>query len=214
MNRKAAILGASGLVGSHLLNILLEDPDYDEVIIYARHTLGRDDKKITEVIGNLLDDNFFDKGIPAEDVYCCIGTTQSKTPDLNTYKHIDYGIPVRAAQAGLKSGMHKFLVISSIGANAKSKMFYTRIKGQMEETLLKMSIPRLHIFRPSMILGKRDEFRFGEKVAKAFLKVFGWAVPAKYKGIKAQKIAEAMHKVAKSIDAKEIYRSAEISRLV
>ncbi|MDZ7846387.1 MAG: hypothetical protein U5L96_06285 [Owenweeksia sp.] len=101
MNKKAAILGASGLVGAELLKKLLAEDSYQEVVAYVRTPLEVEHPKLTEKVGDLLEDTFFD-GLAADDVFCCIGTTQAKTPDLSTYKNVDYGIPVRAARAGLR----------------------------------------------------------------------------------------------------------------
>ncbi len=213
MINRAVLLGATGLVGGHLLDILLEEDTYDEVLVVGRSSTGRKHPKLKEKLGDLLSDDFFKEPLECQHMYCCIGTTQSKTSDLTVYKHIDYGIPVHSAAAGLKGGMQKFLVMSSLGANPKSKMFYSRTKGQMEETLRKMSIPRLHIFRPSLLLGKRDETRLGEKVGVAMNKVFGWAFPAKYKGISAVRVARAMYVVANSTSDKEVYESDEIRKL-
>lgn len=213
MKRKACILGATGLVGSQLLNYLLEDDKYDEVLVYARRSTGVEHPKLHEVVGDLLDEGFFNDPIFAEDIFCCIGTTQSKTPDVSVYKQIDFGIPVHSAQAGIRGGMRKFLVVSSIGANANSRMFYPKVKGQMEDALKKMAIPRLHIFRPSMLLGDRNEFRFGESVGKALVKVFGVFIPSKYKGISASEVAQAMHRVAVSDVGKLVYESDEIKKM-
>lgn len=210
---RAVILGATGLIGGHLLQLLLESDTYDEVLVLGRSSTGIEHPKLKEQLGDLMKEDFFKDPIEAEHIFCCIGTTQAKTPDLADYKHIDYGIPVRAAQAGLKGGVHKYLVVSSIGANPKSKMFYSRTKGQMEETLQKMSFPRLHIFRPSLLLGDRDEFRLGEKVGGVFTKIFGWALPARYKGISAEKVAEAMYEVSCSSTQQEIFESDEIRKL-
>lgn len=213
MKRKACILGATGLVGSQLLNYLLEDDKYDEVLVYARRSTGVEHPKLREIVGDLLDEDFFNEPIFAEDIFCCIGTTQSKTPDVSVYKQIDFGIPVHSAQAGIRGGMRKFLVVSSIGANANSRMFYPKVKGQMEDALKKMAIPRLHIFRPSMLLGDRNEFRFGESVGKALVKVFGVFIPSKYKGISASEVAQAMHRVAVSDVGKLVYESDEIKKM-
>lgn len=214
MKRRACILGATGLVGGELLQILLNDESYDEVMVYTRTSLEISHPRLTEKVGNLLKEDFFKDPIEAEHIFCCIGTTQSKTPDVSVYKQVDFGIPLHAAHAGLNGGMKKFLVVSSLGANAESKMFYPRVKGQMEEALRKLEIERLHIFRPSMLLGKRDEFRFGEAFGKVVMKMFGLLIPAKYKGIEAADVAKAMHKVANLDVAKEIYDSSEIKKMV
>lgn len=195
------------------MDILLKEDIYDEILVLGRSSTGRSHPKLKEKLGDLLDDDFFKEPLECNHIFCCIGTTQSKTSDLAIYKHIDYGIPVHAATAGLKGGMQKFLVVSSLGANPKSKMFYSRTKGQMEEALRKMSIPRLHIFRPSLLLGDRDETRIGEMAGIFINKVLGWAFPAKYRGISAEKVAQAMLAVANSISDKEVYESDEIRRL-
>lgn len=214
MNNKAVIIGATGLIGGHLLDIILQEDAYDEVLVLGRSSTGVKHPKLRERLGDLLSDDFFETPIEAEHIFCCVGTTQSKTRDLNVYKQIDYGIPVRAAQAGLRGGMQKFLVVSSLGANANSRIFYSRIKGQMEEALFKMSIPRLHIFRPSLLLGDRDEFRLGEKVGSALTGIFSWAIPDKYKGISAEKVARSMYVIARSLSTKDIYNSQEIRRMI
>lgn len=214
MKLKACILGATGLVGGELLQLLLQDESYDEVMVYTRKPLEISHPKLTEKVGNLLKEDFFKGPIIADHIFCCIGTTQSKTPDMSVYKQVDFGIPLHAANAGLRGGMQKFLVVSSIGANANSKMFYPRVKGQMEEALRKLDIPKLHIFRPSMLLGDRDEFRFGESFGKVVVKVFGFLIPSKYKGIKAADVAKAMQKVAKLDIANEVYESNEIAKIV
>lgn len=214
MEGRACILGATGLIGSNLLELLLSDNRYTEVMVYTRKPTGIEHPKLAEKVGDLLDEDFFKDPIFAEHIFCCIGTTQSKTPDMSVYKQIDFGIPVNSAHAGLRGGMKKFLVVSSLGANASSKMFYPRIKGQMEETLQKMDIPGLHIFRPSMLLGKREETRFGETVGRAFVKFFSPLIPSRYKGVEAGDVARAMLKVATADTGKGVYESDEIRKML
>lgn len=214
MKHTACILGATGLVGNELLQLLLNDESYDEVLVYTRKSLNMSHPRLTEKVGNLLKEDFFKEPISADHIFCCIGTTQSKTPDVSVYKQVDFGIPLHAAQAGLNGSMRKFLVVSSLGANADSKMFYPRIKGQMEDALRKLEIENLHIFRPSMLLGNRDEFRLGEAFGKMVMKAFGFLIPAKYKGIQAVDVAKAMHKVAGLDIAKEVYDSHEIKKMI
>lgn len=205
MGRTAAILGGTGLVGQHLLDHLLESANYDEVLSFSRKSLGRQHPKLTQKTGDLLSDDFFGDAIVADDIFCAIGTTQSKTPDLTTYRNIDYGIPVRAATLGLKGGMRRFLVVSSMGANSASKMFYPKVKGQMEEALEAMQIPHLRILRPSIIAGKRSEFRLGESAAHLGMKLLDPLLPQKYRRIHAKKIAKAMMLLAQMDDNAEVY---------
>lgn len=210
MSKVAAIVGSTGLVGGYLLEYLLKSDEYEKVISYSRKPLTIEHPKLEMVLCDLLDEEAFTQPILAEDLFCCIGTTQAKTPDLSVYKNIDYGIPVRMAQAGFEGKMRSFLVLSSMGANDQSKIFYSRIKGQMEKTLMSMPIPRLHIFRPSLILGKRNEQRIGEIIGKFFMTTFGWLIPPKYRAIQAATIAKAMWAVANSESKKVLLESSEI----
>lgn len=198
MTRRAAILGATGLVGGELLQMLLEDELYDEVLVFSRKSTGIKHPKMVEKIGDLLDDDFFGDAIIADDIFCAIGTTQSKTPDLAVYRNVDFGIPVRVAALGLKGGVKRFVVISSMGANAQSRIFYPRIKGQMESALQKMQIKRLRIVRPAMLKGHRSEFRFGETIGQKLLSAAGKLLPARYRPIEAQEAAKAMLQLAKN----------------
>ena len=191
MGRSALILGASGLVGSSLLQYLLEDPEYDKVIALVRKKLEFEHPKLDVVIANLLDPEAF-KDIRCDDLFCCIGTTQDKTPDLSEYRRIDYGIPVHASEAALRNGLQKCFVISSMGADEGSRTFYLKTKGQMERALREMGIPELYVLRPSLLLGQRNEFRFGERLSAIFMKIFRFLIPARYRAIDADSVARCM----------------------
>src|SRR5690606_9274070 len=105
----------------------------------------------------------------ADEVYCCVGTTKAKTSNKETYVKIDYGIPVAAAKLSKENGIGTFLVISALGAKKKSKVFYNRTKGKMEAAVLEQKILRTYILQPSLISGKREEFRLGEYVFNALM---------------------------------------------
>lgn len=213
MNAKAAILGASGLVGDYLLDILLKDERYTEVISYSRKPLDHEHPKLKQVVGDLLNEEFYADGIKADHVYCCIGTTQSKTPDLSTYKAIDYGIPVQAAKAAIPGGMESFVVISSMGASRKSKTFYLRNKAHMEAALEKLEIEKLRILRPALLTGSRKEVRLGEKFAAVAMKLFNWVLPKKYRSIHGSKVAKAMHRLAFDDTDQVVFQSNEIRKI-
>lgn len=213
MTTKAAIFGATGLVGGHLLDLLLEDDRYSEVVSYARKSVNRDHPKLREVIGDLLEDGIYERGIDADHVYCCIGTTQAKTPDLSTYKAIDYGIPLKAAKAAAAGGSSAFLVISSMGASRKSKSFYLRNKAHMEAAVEKVEIEKLYILRPALLEGKRNELRLGEKAAATAIKLINWLLPKKYRSIHGKTVARAMRNLAFSDKEQLIYESHDIRKL-
>ncbi len=216
MGKTAIILGASGLTGSILLKKLLEDKRYDSVKIFSRNPTGTDHPKLLEFTGNLLELESFKKDFVADEVYCCIGTTAKKTPDKELYKKIDYGIPVAAARLSKKYQIGTFLVISSLGADKKSRIFYNRTKGEMEKAVLEQKIEHTYILRPSIILGKRNETRTGENMGKIFMKLFQFLLIGKlkkYKPIEAGKIASAMIILANSLPDFTIVESDRISKL-
>jgi uncharacterized protein YbjT (DUF2867 family) len=213
MTKSAALIGATGLVGQNLLSQLLQDKRYQKVWVYARSEPDNKHPKLVWKQGDLLSEALFEAGIPAEDVFCAIGTTRAKTPDLEKYRAIDYGIPVRAAQMGLKGKMRSFLVVSSLGANAQSSFFYPRLKGEMEQALLAMQIPKLHLFRPSFILGERKETRWGENIGKALFAFLAPIIPSRYRGLSAEKIAKAMVCAANQSSAPQVLETKAIKRL-
>ena len=193
--KSAIILGATGLTGGLLLNELLEDHRYDTVKIFSRSPSNINHPKLTEFLGDLLALSNFKSDFTADEVYCCIGTTKSKTPDKEKYRSIDYGIPVAAAHLCKENNIPAFLVISALGADAKSAIFYNKLKGQMEEAVLEQGITHTYILQPSIIGGQRDERRLGEWIAQKVFSVFNMLLLGpmkKYRSIQASTIAKAM----------------------
>ncbi|MBT8181792.1 MAG: NAD-dependent epimerase/dehydratase family protein [Eudoraea sp.] len=193
--KTAIILGATGLCGSILLKILLKDNRYKKVKLFSRKTVGIMDEKLQEHIIDLLRLSDQESDFLADEVFCCIGTTRAKTPDKDFYKKIDYGIPVDAAALCKKNKIGTFVVISSLGANAESRVFYTKLKGQMENALVSMGIPKIHILQPSLIAGHREENRPGEWFAKkvfTILNTFLVGPFRKYRSVTPQAIARSM----------------------
>ncbi len=195
MKKTAILLGATGLTGSHLLNKLLANDDYKEIKIFTRRTTGKKHPKLTEIICDLLNlEEQADKFI-ADEVFCCIGTTKAKTPDKTLYHAIDYGIPVVCARVAERNKIATLSVISAIGADEKSSVFYSRTKGEMEQAILQCSIPNILIYRPSLIYGERADNRLGEKVGTAVVKGLQNVMKgklAKYRAISGEQLANAM----------------------
>ena len=193
--KTAIILGATGLTGGKLLELLLNDPNYAKIKLFSRSSVGISDPKIKEYLGDMFNLNDFKDQFTGDEVYCCIGTTKSKTPNKEFYRKIDFGIPRSAALLARENGIKTFIVISALGANAKSAIFYNRIKGQMEEAVLQAQIPKTHILQPSLIGGKRQERRIGEWIFKQLMKVAKLVMAGplkKYKTIHPSSIAKAM----------------------
>jgi len=154
---------------------------------------------VKQYIGDLLELEQFKNDFTGDEVYCCIGTTAKKTPDKSLYRDIDYGIPVAAAKLAKANRINTFLVISAMGANKKSNIFYNRTKGEMEQEVLNQAIPRTSILRPSLIGGERNEQRLLEKIGLVVFKVIQplFIGPLKkYRIINADSIAQAMLNLA------------------
>ena len=195
MQKTAIILGATGLTGGLVLERLLEDERYEKIKLFSRSPSQVKHPKIEEHLGDLIQLKNFKSEFTADEVYCCIGTTASKTPDKEKYRQIDYGIPVAAASIAKENGIDTFLVMSSMGANPKSSVFYNRTKGEMEEAVLSEGIESLYVLRPALIGGQREEKRGGEYLAKVLFKLINPLLIGglrKYRSIKPEYIAKAM----------------------
>ena len=219
MNNKkktAIILGATGLTGNILLNKLLGDDRYRNIKIFTRRPLRYENPKVTEILCDLLDVDSYKDNFYGDDVFCCIGTTVKKTPDKELYKKIDFGIPVSAAKLCKINGIKTFAVMSSMGANANSSIFYNRTKGEMEDAVLEQKIENTYILRPSIIGGNRNEFRITEKIGIILMKVINplFIGPLrKYRMIDAEIIANAMIELANNEINKQIIESDQIQNI-
>jgi len=195
MGKTAIILGATGLTGGLLLQQLLDDNRYDKIKLFSRSACGIGNPKIEEHLVDLFELKSHQEQFTGNVVFCCIGTTKAKTPDQETYLKIDYGIPVSAAEMAKENGIKTYIVISALGADKNSKVFYNRTKGRMEEAVLAQQISNTYVLQPSLIGGSRDENRLGEKLAKIAMTVvnpFLIGSLAKYKSIQPETIAKCM----------------------
>lgn len=191
---RAAVIGASGLIGGYLVSHLLENPVFSEVVLLVRKELPVKAEKLKQIIVDFDNERAFEDALQgAEIVFCSTGTTLARVKgDMEAYKKVDYHLPVNAARFAKAQGCRHFLLVSSVGANANSRGFYLKFKGQVEDEIKKMQLPHASIFRPSMLLGDRKEFRLGERIAKAIMVVFSFLIPSAYKPIEADAVAKAM----------------------
>ena len=216
MGKTAIILGATGLTGGLLLQKLIEDNRYTKVKLFSRNKIEGLPSKVNQFVGNMLELENFKKDFTGDEVFCCIGTTAKKTPNKETYRKIDFGIPASAAKLSKENGIQTFVVVSAIGANAKSSVFYNRTKGEMEQEVLRQNILNTYVLQPSIIGGNRSESRIGEKVGLAVFKIvqplfFGKL--KKYKITEAEHIAQTMLNLANSTSEKQIITSEQIELL-
>ena len=200
-SRTAVVLGASGLVGGFCLKSLVDDTDYTRVLTFGRKELPPLTRaKVTQRVadlGSLSAEDF--RG--AQDVFSALGTTIRKAGSPEAFRRVDLELPLRAAQEALKAGAEQFVVVSSVGADPASKNFYLRIKGELEQELAKLPFRALHILRPSLLIGKRQEFRLGESIAitaAPVLDLLTLGPMRRYHSVSAESVGRAMVEAAKS----------------
>ena len=195
----ALLLGATGLVGSHCLDALLESGAYERVIAFTRRPLGREHPRLVETIVDFTKLADIDP-FPAADVFCAIGTTMAKAGSQHAFLKVDFEYPNLIAGRSAAAGAKKFLLVSSVGADPKSSNFYLRVKAELEKAVNARPFESVHIFRPSVLIGSRAEFRLGESLgvlgarAAEFAMVGKWR---KYRPIAASAVAAAMVKAAR-----------------
>jgi uncharacterized protein YbjT (DUF2867 family) len=199
IHRKALIVGSTGLVGGYTLKFLFKDPSYSEVTALVRKPLLERHRKLKEVITDFTNLEKTLSSATANDVYCCLGTTIKKAGSPENFSKVDFSLVVDVARVMKERGAEQFIAVSAMGANSTSKVFYNRIKGETEEALKRLDFPCLRIIRPSLLLGHREEFRFGEKVAilmSPFWKLFLVGSLKNYSPVDAEAVARFMVKVA------------------
>ena len=205
----AVVLGATGFIGEQLVQQLLNDSTFSKVRILVRRPVKLSHPKLEAEIVNF--DNLAEyrhKLGRGDCIFCCIGTTQKKVKgDKNAYRKIDVDIPVNAAKMGKDAGFTNYLLVSAVGADAHSKNFYLRLKGEVEREIADLKFKSFHAFRPSILLGERKEFRFAELLGKGVMQGLSSLFIGnlkKYKGIEGANVARAMVAAAKS-DGKGMY---------
>ena len=192
MNKTALIAGSTGLIGSQLLQLLLDSDRYSHVIALTRQDLPLQHSKLTQLkidfskLGESLDD------FAADDIYCCLGTTMAKAGTKENFYQVDFYYPLLLAKSGKQRGAKQYMLVSALGADKNSSIYYNQVKGEIEEAVTKEHFEATHIFRPSLLLGDRSEQRTGEDAARIFYKIFGFLIPKKYKAIDSANVARAM----------------------
>lgn len=221
--RTAIILGATGLTGQKCLNLLLEDPDYEKVMYFGRREIkvnGEElvNAKLEQHIVDLDKMEKFSEHVVADDVFCCLGTTRKKAGSKSAFRKVDLEYPVSFAKIASANKCKQFLVISAPESSPKSPFFYGRVKGEMESLVKRLTFNGTYIFRPSLLIGDREEFRFGEGMALKLFKAAPWLLVGsmkRMKPIEASVVAKAMIIAAKKeLGGQHVYSSHRIQNLV
>ncbi|WP_128547674.1 oxidoreductase [Larkinella soli] len=207
--RTALVVGATGLIGSLLTNRLVESSAYEKIKVLVRHSLGWQHPRLQEVQYDFDHPN----GLltQADDVFCCLGTTMKKAGSREAFRKVDYQYPLDVARLALANGARQFLLVSAMGADFNSRIFYNRIKGEVERDIGALAYPTCLIFRPSLLLGDRREFRLGERIGAGLMKLLNPLLPARYRGIRADSVANAMLEMArKGLSGHHIFESDQL----
>ena len=192
MQKTALIAGATGLTGSHCLQLLLEDDNYSEVLVLSRKAVGVKHSKLQEHIIDFDRIYNYSELIKADDVFCCLGTTMKKAGSKEAFYKVDFTYVFQLADIAAKKGASGFFMVSAMGANKHSKIFYNKVKGEIEEAIKKFPFETIGIFRPSLLMGDRKEMRIGEKIAQIIMPAISFLLPEKYKPVNAHAVAKAM----------------------
>lgn len=187
---EALIIGATGLVGKTLTHQLLNSDYYTSVRVLVRRKTFAPHPKLHEVVVDF--DSLTDCLCVADHVFCTLGTTIKRAGSKQAFRKVDYEYPFLFAQKCAQGGSSVFCLVTAMGADSKSMIFYNQVKGDVEQAISQLSIPQIGIFRPSMLLGNREEHRLGEVIGQRVMETFDFLIPDKYKAISADKVAQAM----------------------
>lgn len=196
--RTAIVIGATGFTGTFLVKQLCESEEYVSVSVIARNNISYKHPKLEVKIKDfdMLEEKDFEI---ADDLFCCLGTTMKKAKTKENFEKVDLIYPLQIASLAKKRGIHHILAISAAGSSKKSPFFYSRIKGQMEQQLIDLNLPKLSIFRPSLLTGGRKEFRLGERLAEGVFQLLNpilFGPLKRFRSIEGKQLAYAMYHVA------------------
>lgn len=217
MHRKAVVAGATGLIGKALVQLLLSEQAYSDITLIVRRPTGIVHPKLHETVVDFDRLAETDVNLAGADVFCTLGTTMKKARTKEAFRHVDFNYPLALGRMANTQGASQFFIVTAMGANPSSPIFYNRVKGEVEEALRGLGLPALHIFRPSLLLGSRTEFRMGERIASSvsgFLSPFLAGPLRKYRPVQARAVAEAMVFAAQSgLPGNHLYESDRIAAM-
>lgn len=206
IEKNAIILGATGLVGSHLLDILLEDPRFKTIKVFVRNSIGFDHPKLEEHVVDFDDFDSWKQSLTGDVLFSALGTTLKQAGSEEDQYKVDVGYQFQAAEAAAANGVKQYILISSSGANSRSRIFYNRIKGELDERVVVLDFHQVIILRPSFLMGQRVESRFAENLAVVWMKILSFIIPPlrPYRPIHASTVARNMVKTCLETDEPRI----------
>ncbi|MBC8396280.1 NAD(P)H-binding protein [Flavobacteriaceae bacterium] len=214
--KQVTLFGATGLIGGYLLEFLLKDSEIHLINVVGRNPFHLQHDKINNIVIDFEDVSSISNSITgSEAVFVSIGTTMSKVNgDKIMYKSVDFDIIFNIANACKQKNINQFIYVSSLGANPNSSNFYLRLKGEIDEAVAKLNLNSTYIFRPSILLGKRNESRPGEKIMQFVMPLLDFMIPSNSKAIKAEDVAKSMLNTIKNYKSGlHIYQYNQIKEL-
>jgi uncharacterized protein YbjT (DUF2867 family) len=215
--KTALIIGSTGLIGLQLLDFLLESNDYLKVITFVKRDTGIKHPKLTQHVIDFDKPETYNDLVVGDDFFCTIGTTIKKAGSKEAFRKVDFEYPRQFAAFTLQNKVKQFLIISSLGADAKSGNFYLKTKGEIQDFLKNCNFESVSVLQPSLLLGNRTEFRLGEKIGAFFMKTLSFLFLGnlkKYKPIEGKTVAKALLKIAQTNNKGfKIYESDTIQEI-
>jgi len=215
--KTALLLGASGLVGGYCLRLLLEHGAYEKVVVFTRRILALTHPKLEQHVVDFDLPQTFSHLLKGDDLYCCLGTTMAKAGSKEAFFKVDYTYGYEIARTAVENGVNQFLLVSSVGASAKSIFYYSRVKGELEDAVKALPFWAVHIFQPSVLLGERNENRWGEQWAAKIgrrIDALTGGLLSKYRPVEAEVVAAAMVSVAQQFQpGVHVYPSHYLQKL-
>lgn len=192
MKLTANIVGATGLVGKQLVLHLLENTSFDEVKIFVRRELELSHPKLKSYIVNFNNPKTWSEHLNGDVLFSTLGTTLKQAGSKDKQYEVDFTFNLNLAKTAYKNGIKQYVLVSSIGANSESKLFYTRIKGELDDAVSKIGFTNLSILRPSSLTGDRGKKRIAEIVSIPILRFASKFILKNYRPISDQTVAKAM----------------------
>lgn len=199
--RSAVVAGATGLVGRELVRLLLDDAVYERVVVLVRKRMSLKHAKLEQVVTDFgrLEEAAGGR-LRDADVFCALGTTIKVAGTQDNFRLVDYTYPLELAKLAKREGAAQYVIVTAMGADPASRIFYSRVKGELETALRGLQLPSLSVLRPSLLLGEREEYRPGERIGMVLMQALAFAMAgplAKYKAIPARAVALGMVKAAR-----------------